>query len=85
MQLRAGWQWRPGSVTTTTPPPTVLRVYSAKAAATGWHPVATGAYGVPDRWAKTYPDGTPAFLILNVVSKRYAWSYELAASAPAKT
>ena len=73
------------SFTAATPPGQVLRFYDENAVATGWHRTASGAFGVPDRWAKTYPDGTSASLVLNVAPRQTGWSYQLAASAPAKT
>jgi hypothetical protein len=72
------------SFTTSAQPADVLRFYDEKATASGWRGTATaGAYRVTDRWTKTYPDGTPAWLIVTFLPRGDMWSYQVAASAPA--
>jgi hypothetical protein len=61
-----GWHG-PGVIVTfksSAPPADVYRFYARRAAAAGWRPTASGALGVTDRWAKTYPDGASATLVL---------------------
>jgi hypothetical protein len=48
----------------TTTPDDVFRFVDRRARAAGWHPTAKGALGFTDRWAKTYPDGAAATLVL---------------------
>lgn len=71
------------SFTSAAKPANVLRAYDAEAIATGWRATAAGAYGVNDRWTKTYADGTPAYLTVTVLPTGSSWSYSIAASAPA--
>jgi hypothetical protein len=46
------------------PPEDVYRFYAERAEAAGWKATASGSLGLTDRWAKTYPDGAPATLLL---------------------
>jgi hypothetical protein len=56
------------------PPADVYRFYARQAAAAGWRPTAKGALGLTDRWAKTYPDGAPATLVLSLLTRSQAAS-----------
>lgn len=44
------------------PPAAVYRFYGRRANAAGWHATASGAFGLTDRWTKTYADGARAYL-----------------------
>ena len=62
------------------PPADVYGFYARRAAAAGWRPTASGALGVTDRWAKTYPDGAAATLLLALLTLSHSAServYEL--------
>jgi hypothetical protein len=45
-------------------PAAVYRFVARAATGAGWHATASGAIGLTDRWAKTYPDGGRATLLL---------------------
>jgi hypothetical protein len=47
------------------PPAGVYRFYAKAARGAGWRATASGALGLTDRWAKTYPDGAAATLVLS--------------------
>jgi hypothetical protein len=53
-------------------PEDVYRFLAQRAAAAGWHSTATGALGLADRWAKTYPDGAAATLVLTLLTRSQA-------------
>lgn len=53
------------SFTSDAPPRDVYGFYGKAAADAGWRPTAAGSVGLTDRWAKTYPDGAPATLVLS--------------------
>lgn len=60
-------------------PADVYRFYAQEANAAGWRPTAKGAFGVTDRWAKTYPGGESATLILAPIRQAPAdYVYRLA-------
>jgi hypothetical protein len=62
---------------TSTPPADVYRFYAEQAGAAGWRATAAGALGLTDRWAKTYPDGAPATLVLTLLTRAPAVSERL--------
>lgn len=51
------------------PPADVYRFYAQRTAAAGWRPTSTGALGLTDGWAKTYPDGASATLGLGLLTR----------------
>ena len=75
-----GGGWRGPSIvvtfTSSVSPAGVFRFYARRAARAGWRPIARGALGLVDRWAKTYPgDGASATLLLADLSRgRYSLS-----------
>ncbi|HUP31483.1 MAG TPA: hypothetical protein VM184_00505 [Gaiellaceae bacterium] len=66
-----GWDGPTVVVTFTSaaPPAEIYGFYARRAEAAGWRPTASGALGLTDRWAKTYPDEAPATLVLAVVEE----------------
>lgn len=54
---------------TASPPADVYSFYAERAKAAGWRPTATGALGFADRWAKAFPAGAPATLVLTSVRR----------------
>jgi hypothetical protein len=77
----AGGGWHgPGIVArfvSSAPAEEVYAFYAQRAAAAGWVGTKTGPLGFTNTWAKTYPDGAPATLLLLVVDpgaaeRRYA-------------
>jgi hypothetical protein len=84
---RGGWDGPSVTVsfTSSAAPVSTLRFYGEQAAESGWHATAVGAYRVTDRWTKTYPDGTPAYLLVSVIPRGGLWSCQVVASAPAAT
>ena len=46
------------------PPRSVFRFFARRAADAGWRATGAGAFRATDRWAKTYPDGAAATLLL---------------------
>jgi hypothetical protein len=56
--------------TSASPPPEVFDFYARRARDAGWKPTAAGALGLTDRWAKTYPDGAAATLVLSLLPDR---------------
>ena len=64
----SGGGWDGPSVVTTFgwsgPPRAVFRFFARRAAAAGWRAAGSGALRVTDTWAKTYPDGAAATLLL---------------------
>jgi hypothetical protein len=48
-------------------PGEVYRFYARRAATAGWRGTARGALGRTDAWAKTYPDGASATLLLSAL------------------
>lgn len=64
-----GWHG-PGvvvSFTSGASPADVYGFYAQQAQAAGWRPTASGALKLTDRWAKTYPDGAKATLLLSLL------------------
>jgi hypothetical protein len=49
------------------PPRAVFRFFARRAAVAGWRATAQGALHVTDAWAKTYPDGASATLLLTAL------------------
>jgi hypothetical protein len=68
-----GAGWAGPSVTVTfrsaAPPTAVYRFYARRARAAGWQATASGALGLADRWAKMYPDGAAATLLLTQLER----------------
>jgi hypothetical protein len=63
----AGWDG-PSVVTTfgwSGPPRAVFRFFADRATAAGWRATGSGALQMPDKWAKRYPDGAAATLLLS--------------------
>ncbi len=58
-------------------PADVYRFYAQKAEAAGWRPTASGALGLTDRWAKSYPDGASATLVLSLLTRAQSASERL--------
>ena len=54
--------------TSTAPPADVYGFYDRRAQAAGWHPAGSGTLGT-DSWAKTYPDGASATLLLLLLTR----------------
>ena len=65
-----GWDGPSVAVTfrSSAPPADVYGFYAQQAEAAGWRPTAGGSLGLTDRWAKTYPDGASATLLLGPAS-----------------
>lgn len=55
-------------------PDDVYRFFAERSADAGWRSTATGALGLADRWAKTYPDGAAATLVLTLLTRSQAAS-----------
>ena len=71
---RFGWSGPPGAV---------YRFVARRAAAAGWRATGVGALRVTDRWAKAFPDGAAATLLLSVwpISRESgAHTYQLSGS-----
>jgi hypothetical protein len=57
------------SFRSTKPSRVVFQYFARRAAVNGWHPTAEGSLGLTDRWAKSYPDGAPATLVLSQLGR----------------
>lgn len=74
-----GWAGPAVEVTfrSSAPPADVYGFFARRAEAAGWRPTAAGALGLTDRWARSYPDGARATLVLSLLTRSQAASARL--------